>query len=69
MGESELILGILGAKDKYFQGAEELLFRDLWRRAMHYFREQGSTDPLVSLNKEFSSIDRNLNNYSTVVPL
>ena len=36
-GEAELILGILGAKDKYFQGAEELLFRDLWRRSMHYF--------------------------------
>ena len=30
-GEAELILRILGAKEKYFQGAEVLSFRDLGR--------------------------------------
>ena len=34
-GEAELILGIWGAKAKYFQGAEDFL-RDLGR-SMHYF--------------------------------
>ena len=43
-GEAELILGILGAKEKYFQGAEVLSIRELGR-LMHYFRDQGSTDP------------------------
>ena len=38
-GEAELILRIWGAKEKYFQGAEEFSFRDLGR-SMHYF--QGS---------------------------
>ena len=38
-GEAELILRIWGAKEKYFQGAEEFSFRDLGR-TMHYF--QGS---------------------------
>ena len=36
-GEAELILGIWGAKAKYFQGAEEIIFRDLGR-SMHYFQ-------------------------------
>ena len=36
-GEAELILGISGAKAKYFQGAEDFL-RDLGR-LMHCFRE------------------------------
>ena len=40
-GEAELILRILGAKEKYFQGTEELSFRDLGR-SMHYF--QGSME-------------------------
>ena len=30
-GEAELILRIWGAKEKYFQGAEVLSFRDLGR--------------------------------------
>ena len=38
-GEAELILRIWGAKEKYFQDAEEFSFRDLGR-SMHYF--QGS---------------------------
>ena len=37
-GEAELILRIWGAKEKYFHGAEEFLFRDLGR-SMHYFQE------------------------------
>ena len=35
-GEAELILRILRAKEKYFQGAEEFSFRDLGT-SMHYF--------------------------------
>ena len=34
-GEAELFLDILGAKAKYFKGAEEIIFRDLGT-AMHY---------------------------------
>ena len=48
-GEAELILRIWGAKEKYFQGAEEFSVRDL-ARSMHYF--QGSKEhrpPLGSL--------------------
>ena len=41
LGEAELILRIWGAKEKYFQGAEEFSFRDL-RRSMHCF--QGSRE-------------------------
>ena len=44
-GEGELILRIWGAKEKYFQGAEEFSLWDL-ERSMHNFRDQGSTDPL-----------------------
>ena len=40
----ELILRILGATEKYFQGAEEFSFRDLGR-SMHCFQGSGSTDP------------------------
>ena len=40
-GEAELCLGIWGAKAKYFEGAEEIIFRDL-ERSMHYFH--GSRD-------------------------
>ena len=46
-GEAELILGIWGAKEKYFQGAEVLSFRELGR-SMHYFqgsREHRPTPP------------------------
>ena len=43
-GEAELILGIWGAKAKYFHGAGEIILRYLGR-SMHYFREQGSADP------------------------
>ena len=39
--EAELILRIWGAKEKYFQGAEVLSFRDLGR-SMNYF--QGSRE-------------------------
>ena len=39
--EAELILRVLGAKDKYFQGAEVFSFRDLGR-SMHCF--QGSME-------------------------
>ena len=40
-GEAELIFRIWGAKEKYFQGAEEFSFRDLGR-STHYF--QGSRE-------------------------
>ena len=40
-GEVELILRTWGAKEKYFQGAEEFSFRDSGR-SMHYF--QGSRE-------------------------
>ena len=36
-GEAELILSIWGAKEKYFQGAEEFSVRNLGR-SMHYFQ-------------------------------
>ena len=42
--KAELILGIWGAKAKYFQGTEEIVFRD-FGISVHYFREQGSKDP------------------------
>ena len=46
VGEAELILGIWGAKAKYFQGAEEIIFRDLGR-SMHYFQgARGHRSPL-----------------------
>ena len=35
-GEAELILRIKGAKEKYFQGAEEFSFRD-FRILLHHF--------------------------------
>ena len=40
--EASLILKIWGAKEKYFQGAEQFSFRDLGR-SMHYF--QGAQTP------------------------
>ena len=40
-GEAEVILGIWGAKEKKFQGAKVLSFRELGR-SMHYF--QGSRE-------------------------
>ena len=43
-GESELILRIWGAMEKYFQGAEEFSVRD-FGRSMHYFQGRGNTDP------------------------
>ena len=42
LGEVELILRIWGAKEKYFQGAEDF-FRD-FGRSMDNIRDQGSTD-------------------------
>ena len=39
--EAELILRIWGAKERYFQGAEEFSVMDL-ERSMHYF--QGSRE-------------------------
>ena len=36
-GEVELILRILGAKEKYFQGTEVPFFRNSGRK-MHYFK-------------------------------
>ena len=47
-GEAELILRILGAKEKYFQGAEVLSFR-VWGDKCIIFRDQGSTDPTGGL--------------------
>ena len=41
LGEAELFSGIWRAKEKYFQGAGEIVFRDLGR-SMHYF--QGSRE-------------------------
>ena len=40
-GEDELILRIWGAKEKYFQGAEEF-----WEISALFFRDQGSIDLL-----------------------
>ena len=40
-GEAELIYRIWGAKEKYFQGAEEFSFMDLGK-SVHYF--QGSME-------------------------
>ena len=40
-GVAEVILRILGEKEKYFQGAEEFSFRDLVR-SMHHLH--GSTE-------------------------
>ena len=40
-GEAKLFFRIWGAKEKYFQGAEEFSFRD-FGRSMHYF--QGSRE-------------------------
>ena len=40
-GEAELILRILGAKEKYFQEAEEF-----WEISALFLRDQGSIDPL-----------------------
>ena len=43
-GEAELILRILGAKEKYFQGAEEFSFSDLGR-SMHFSGIKGAQTP------------------------
>ena len=48
-GEAELILGIWGAKEKYFQGAEVLSFRELGR-SMHYFHGSREHRPPGGLN-------------------
>ena len=57
-GEAELVLGIWGAKEKYFQGVEVLSCRELGR-SMHYF--QGSREhrpplggPRISRSAGFS---------------
>ena len=44
-GEAELILRIWGAKEKYFQGAEEFSFRDLGR-SVHCFQGSREHRPL-----------------------
>ena len=41
LGEAEIIFRIWGAKGKFFHGAEDFSFRDLWR-SMHDF--QGSRE-------------------------
>ena len=43
-GEVELVIRIWGAKEKYFQGAEEFSSR-IWGDQCIFFRDQGSTDP------------------------
>ena len=43
-GEAKLILRTWGAKEKYFQGAEEFSFRNLGR-SMHYFQESREHRP------------------------
>ena len=50
-GETELILRIWGAKEKYFQGAEEFSFRTLGR-SMHYF--QGSREHRPPASEDLS---------------
>ena len=50
LGEAELILRILGANEKYFQGAEKFSFRDLGR-SMHYFQGSREHSPPGSLKK------------------
>ena len=61
-GEAELILRIWGAKEKYFQGAEEFSFRDLGR-SMHYFQRSREIDPpsplggLINKIRNFYSVN------------
>ena len=43
-GEAELTLWIWGAKEKYFQGAEEFSFRDLVR-SIHYLQRSREHRP------------------------
>ena len=43
-GEAELFLGKLGAKAKYFYGAEDIIFKN-WGDKCIIFRDQWSTDP------------------------
>ena len=43
-GEAKLILRILGAKKKYFQGVEDF-FPGIWGDQCIFFRDQGCTDP------------------------
>ena len=45
LGRSWIILGIWGAKAKYFQGAEEI-FSGVWGEQCIISRKQGNTDPL-----------------------
>ena len=45
-GEAGLILRIWGAKENYFQGAEEFYFKDLGR-SMHYFQGSREHRPLL----------------------
>ena len=49
LGEGELILRIWGAKERYFQGAEEFSFMDLGR-SMHYFQGSREHRPPGGLN-------------------
>ena len=59
-GEAELILRIWGAKEKYFQGAEEISFMDLGR-SMHYFQgSRGHMPPLGAspLNRILSNMEK-----------
>ena len=43
-GDSKLILRFWGAKEEYFQGAEEFSFRD-FGISMHYFRRSSQHRP------------------------
>ena len=45
LGEAELILRIWGTKEKYFQGAEVLSFRDLGRQCI-VLGSKGAQTPL-----------------------
>ena len=46
LGKAELILGILGAKAKYFQGPEEIVFRDLGKFNAIFLGSKGAQTPL-----------------------
>ena len=56
-GEAELILRIWGAKEEYFQGAEEFSFRNSGK-SMHYFqRSRGHRPPGGGLTMARPSIE------------
>ena len=62
--EAELILRIWVAKEKYFQGAEVLSFREFGDQCI-IFRDKGSTDPPGGLKTLFMNILNSGRGHST----